>query len=101
MTARELIGLACLISGTALVPIGWIVSHKILLLAGLLIGVGAWLFYTERMLKKEEQLAKESTAGGSYGPYVPADIHNYTGWRTGGRTNSLESSASESGSDGD
>jgi hypothetical protein len=102
MTAREIIGLVILIVGTAIVPLGWIISHKILLLAGLLIGVGAWLFYTERMLRREEQLSRESASSGNYGPPIPGDIHNYTGWRTGGRTESFDStSSSEGGSDGD
>jgi len=102
MTAREIIGLVVLIAGTAIVPLGWIVNHKILLLAGLLLGVGAWLFYTERMLKREEKLSRESAGSGNYGPPIPGDIHNYTGWRTGGRTESFDStSTSEGGSDGD
>lgn len=101
MTTRELAGLVFLIAGVAIVPLGWIVSHKILLLAGLLLGVGAGLFYTARMLKREEQLARESTGGGNYGPPIPGDVHNYTGWRTGGRTQPLDSDSSEGGSDGD
>jgi hypothetical protein len=102
MTAREIIGLMILILGTAIVPLGWIISHKILLLAGLLLGVGAWLFYTERMLKREEQLSRESAGSGNYGPPIPGDIHNYTRWRTGGRTESFDStSTSEGGSNGD
>ena len=101
MTTRELAGLVFLIVGTAVVPLGWIVSHKILLLAALFIGAGAWLFYTARMLKRAEQLAKESTGGGNYGPPTPGDVHNYTGWRTGGRTQPLDTGSSEGGSDGD
>ena len=101
MTAREIIGLVFLIVGTAMVPLGWIVSHKILFLAGLILGVGVWLFYTARILKREARLAKESTGGGNYGPPMPGDIHNYTGWRTGGRTQPLDTTSSEGGSDGD
>lgn len=101
MTTRELIGLASLVSGTALVPLGWIVSHKILLLAGVLLSIGVWLFYTERMLRKEEQLTKEGSGRGNYESYMPGDIHNYTGWRTGGRNHPLDANSSEGGSDGD
>lgn len=101
MTTREFVGLVFLIGGVAVVPLGWIVSHKILLFAALFLGVGAWLFYTARMLKREEQLAKESTHGGNYGQPMPGDLHNYTGWRTGGRTQPLDSGSSEGGSDGD
>lgn len=97
MTAREIIGLVFLIAGIAIVPLGWIVSHKILLLAGLLFGAGAWLFYTERMLKRAAQLDGEGASGGNYGHPVPGDMHNYTGWRTGGRTEPLDSTSSEGG----
>ena len=101
MTARELAGLVFLIAGVAIVPLGWIVNHKILLIAGLLLGVGSWLFYTARMLKREKQLAKESTGSDNYGSPMPGDAHNYTGWRTGGRTEPLDTGSSEGGSDGD
>ena len=101
MTVREIIGLVFLIVGIALVPLGWIVTHSILLLAGLLLVAGSWLFYTARILKRGEQLAKESTGSGNYGAPMPSDIHNYTGWRTGGRTQPLDTSSSEGGSDGD
>lgn len=101
MTIRELIGLASLIAGTALVPLGWIVSHKILLISALLFFVGLVLFYTERMIKKEELQAKEGVSSGSYGSHAPGDIHNYTGWRTGGRTEPFDSGSSDGGADGD
>jgi hypothetical protein len=100
MTAREIIGLVFIIMGVAIAPLGWIVSHRILLFAGLLLVVGVWLFYTERMIKREERLSKESTSGGVSGHPVPADINNYTGWRSGGRTESFDS-ASDGGGDGD
>lgn len=62
MTTPGLAGLVFLIAVAAVVPFGWIVSHKILLLAVLFIGDGAWFFYTARMLNREEQFAKKSTA---------------------------------------
>ena len=101
MTMRESIGLVFLIVGMAIVPLGWIINHKILVLAGLLLGLGVWLFYTERIIKREEQITKESTGSGNYGPSVPRDVHNYTGWRTGGRSQPLDTTSSDGGSDGD
>ena len=101
MNVREITGLALLIVGTAIVPLGWIISHKLLLLAALFIVVGTWLFYTERMLKREEQLSKESSSNGNYGAPIPGDIHNYSGWRTGGRTEHFDSHSESGGSDGD
>jgi hypothetical protein len=101
MTARELIGFLLLIAGAALVPLGWIVSHKILLLAVALLALGVSLFYTERMLKREERLSGEGAAGDSCRHVVPGDLHNATGWQTGGRTQPFESGHSESGGDAD
>jgi len=101
MTIRELLGLASLIAGTALVPLGWIVSHKILLLSALLFFVGLVLFYTERMIKQEERQSKEGVPSGSYGSHVPGDMNNYTGWRTGGRTDTFDSGSADGGGDGD
>lgn len=97
MTLREIIGLALLIVGTALIPLGWIVSHKILLLAVVLDFIGFWLFYTERILKQEIQQAKDGVSSGSYGSHVPGDMNNYTGWLTGGRTDTFDSGSAGSG----
>ena len=47
---------------------------------------GALLFYTDRNIKKELELAKESTSAGKNVPSLPGDIHNYSGWRNGGRS---------------
>ena len=101
MSVREIMGLVFLIVGTAIVPIGWIVSHKILLIAGLFLGVGVWFFYTARVLKREERLAKDSTNSGNDERSVSGDVHNYTGWRTGGRTSPLDSTSSDGDADGD
>lgn len=101
MTLREIFGLALLIVGTALIPLSWIVSHKILLLAVVLDFVGFLLFYTERILKQEAQQAKDGVSSGSYGSHVPGDMNNYTGWRTGGRTDTFDSGSSDGGGDGD
>lgn len=99
MTVRETIGLLLLVSGIAMAPLGWIVSHKLLIVSAALISVGAALFYTARMVKRDEALEREASSSGSYSPAVPTDIHNYTGWRTGGRTDPLDSHSGTSHSD--
>ena len=99
MSIREIIGLVLLITGVTLVPLGWIVSHKILLVSGALLSVGCWLFYTARVLRREEELARESSGSGSSGPSVPGDVYNYTGGRSGGRTEPFDSSSDGGSSD--
>jgi hypothetical protein len=101
MSFREIAGLLLLIAGVAIVPLGWIVNHKLSLVAGVLLFVGGWLFYTERALRRKAELAREDSGGGSYGPDMPGDIHNYTGWRTGGRTEPFDSFSESSDSGGD
>jgi len=101
MNFREGLGLVLAVFGAALVPLGWILSAKLFLVAFVLFAVGVGLFYTARRLRKEEELEKESTRGGGSGLGVPADIHNYTGWRSGGRREDFESTSESSGGDAD
>ena len=85
MSARELIGLLLVIAGAVVVPLGWIVTHKLLIVAAGLLGIGGVLVYTGRVIRREQQQS------GSQGSAVPADINNSTGWRSGGRTETFES----------
>lgn len=98
MNLREALGLALLVIAVALVPMGWYVSRMLwfLSLIGIIVGVG--LFYTERRLKREAQIEKESAGGDKgCGPVVPTDIHNYTGWRFGGRSETMDDSFGSGG----
>jgi hypothetical protein len=100
MNLRESIGLALLVIGVALVPVGWIVSHEMLVSAAIALALGGWLFYTPRIQKREAKLAKEGGPA-SGGPAMPNDINNSTGWRTGGRTETIESASDGGDVDGD
>jgi hypothetical protein len=97
---RKAIGLALVIVALVMVPTGWAYSRILWVAAFVFFVVGIFLFYTERMHKREEQIEKEASARSSGGTAVPTDIHNYTGWRSGSRSESFESSES-SGADGD
>lgn len=101
MNFREGLGLVLAVVGAALVPLGWIVSAKIYLIAFVVFAVGAYLFYTERRLKRELEIEKERFGRRASGPEVPVDIHNYTGWRSGGRRQDMESTSESVGADGD
>lgn len=52
MSARECIGLVFLIAGMAIVPLGWIVSHKIFLRDRFLVSVAR--FFTLRACESEK-----------------------------------------------
>lgn len=70
MAARELIGYLCGAIGLLLVPVGWITDHRILVLAGLLLGVGFWLLLTERIVRTEAKLAQDRSRQDVEGPDV-------------------------------
>lgn len=97
---REWLGLVVLVLSVALVPVGMYVSP--LLWAASFVGVcvGVWLLYTERVLRREAQAEKEGGSSQPTGREMPGDIHNYSGWRSGGRSESFESESS-GGGDGD
>ncbi len=101
MSLREILGVVLAIVGAAVDPLGWVVSAKGLVVAFALLAVGVGLFYTERRRKREEEIAKEGGGRAASGPEVPGDIHNYTGWRSGGRRQDMESTADSGGADGD
>lgn len=97
MNFREWLGLIVLVVSGALVPVGMYVSR--LLWADTFIGVcvGAWLLYTERVLRREAQAEGEGGGSRLTGREMPGDIHNYSGWRSGGRSESFESESSGGG----
>lgn len=102
MTLREVLGLALLVIAITLVPVGWYASRMLWFLSLIGVILGAALFYTERRLKREAQIEKERLGGGtSYGPAVPTDIHNYTGWRSGGRSETMDNSFGSGGGEAD
>lgn len=93
MNFREATGLALIIAALPLIPAAWAFSRLLWLLAFLLFAAGAALFYSERMLKREERLEKAASGSGSCGSPMPSDIHNYTGWRSGGRSQTMDDSS--------
>jgi len=95
---REAVGLLLAVAALVLVPVAWVSSRLLWLLAFVLFAAGVMLFYTERRIKREEQLEKESSGSSSA---VPADIHNYTGWASGGRSETMDSSFDSEAGDGD
>lgn len=98
MTFREIFGLTITTAGIVILPLAWMFSRLLWLIAGVLIFVGVTLFYTERVRKRAEQLEKEAGGGGS-GPGVPGDVHNYSGWQTGGRSGTMDGDSGGGGSE--
>jgi membrane protein implicated in regulation of membrane protease activity len=103
MNLREAIGLLLIIMALVLVPVAWAFSRLLWALAFFLLLAGAMLFYTERVRKREEKIEKESGGASCHGTgaAMPTDIHNYTGWRSGGRSETMDSSSGSGGAEGD
>lgn len=101
MNFREAIGFSLIVAGFVLLPTAWAFSRLLWLLAFLLLVVGIALFYTERMRKREAAIERETVGSGCQGPVIPTDIHNYTGWGSGGRSETMDHSSDSGGGDGD
>jgi hypothetical protein len=102
MSIRELFGLALIFAGLVLTPVAWTTSRTLWLLSFLLFAVGGALFMTDRILRRMAKSDRES--GGRSGPAgqpMPTDIHNYTGWRSGGRSDSMDGPSGGSDGGGD
>ena len=85
MKFRELIGLLLIVLGFVITPVAWAYYHILWGLCILLIGGGAYLFHTERVSKKLDEIEKEdqySSRSSNYSAPMPSDIFNYTGWRS-------------------
>ena len=83
-------GLAMLFAGPVIAPVAWMLSARLWLVAFTLYVLGLVFFLTDRMLKRAAENGKEGDGGEvSYGPALPSDIHNYTGWRDGGRSSTM------------
>ena len=91
MNFREAIGFTLVCLALVVVPAAWVFSRLLWLAAFVLFVVGAGLFYTERIRKREEAIEREGGGSGCSGPAMPTDIHNYTGWRSGGRSETMDS----------
>lgn len=100
MNAREALGLILIVVALVLVPAAWAFNHLLWLVAFVLFGIGGRLFFSERVRQKEKQLEKETGGSCSSRDEMPNDIHDYTGWRSSGKSNSYEDGSSD-GSDGD
>ncbi len=95
MEGRNWIGLGFILVGVIIQPVGWMFVFWLQILSFVLIFIGTFIFVTQKYIEKSEE--KEFASSGSGGPTMPGDIHEYSGWGSGGRSDSY---MSDSGSDG-
>lgn len=96
INARETLGFTLIVAALILVPVAWATSRMLWFAAFLLLVLGSVLFWSERMARRLEASEAEPGGTGSGGQCraMPTDIHNYTGWRSGGRSETMDSPTS-------
>ncbi len=101
MTFREIFGLVLMTAALVLIPVAWTFSRTLWFVAFAMFVVGVALFLTDRVSRRMSKADAAGSGGsGSSGHAMPTDIHNYTGWRSGGRSEAMDNS-SHAGDGGD
>jgi len=92
MSLREALGLAFIVVGLALTPVAWTTSRIWWLLVFTLLVIGCSLFVTDRVYRRMMRSERDGGVGRSAtsGRSTPTDIHNYSGWRSGGRSETMD-----------
>ena len=99
MEARNWIGIVIIFIGLILQPIGWMYYLWAQTLSFALIIIGALIFATQKFLDKQVEKDHETCSGGQA---MPGDIHDYSGWGKGGRSDSwISDQGDDSGGAGD
>jgi hypothetical protein len=99
MEARNWIGTALIVAGMALQPVGWMFVLWLQIVSLLLIFAGLLIFITQKYIEKSEEQEFHSSSSG--GTVVPSDIHDHSGWGSGGRSESWSDGNGDGGGDGD
>ncbi len=101
MRFREIVGALLIIVSLILVPAAWAFSRTLWLVAVCFLLGRCLLFYTERNIRKEEELVRLSSHGSCHGSGRPTDIHDYTGWSRAGRSETMDSFSGSGGANED
>lgn len=97
MEARHYVGIVIIIAGVGLQPVGWVYYYPLQILSFILIFIGVAIFATQKYLdRKDEALSNR------YMPRqgMPGDIHDYSGWSNGGKSQSYQNFHSSDSGDG-
>lgn len=101
MAIREIFGLVLIAIALVLIPVAWVASRVLWFVAFAMFVGGAFLVFSDRVTRRLAEAEKEgSGSAGPSGRAMPTDIHNYTGWRSGGRSETMGNS-SHAGDGGD
>lgn len=98
MAFREIVGLVLIVVALVITPVAWVSSRTLWFVAFAMFFAGAWLFFSDRVLQRIDKSDRPASGDQGTGNAMPTDIHNYTGWRSGGRSESMD--AGSHGADG-
>jgi hypothetical protein len=91
MNAIQIVGLIFLVFGVVLQPIGWMYWLPGAIISFVAIVIGVLLIYRDKHHDPDIGSADGSSERSS-GRALPGDIHGHSGWQSGGRSTSWESS---------
>jgi len=91
MVFREMAGLVLTVIAFALTPVAWVSSRAMWAGVFTLTVLGLWLLFTDRVVRKLSRSSNGAANADSSGHAMPSDIHNHTGWRSGGRMETFDS----------
>ena len=95
MHFREWVGLILVAVGLVLMPVAWAFNRYLWLIAFGVMSIGFALFLTDRVQRRMSKSSESEGSGHGQGRPMPTDIHNYTGWRSGGRSESMDGHSSD------
>jgi len=98
MEPRNWIGIVIILIGVILQPVGWIYLVWLQAVSFVLIAIGVFIFVTQKYIEHEEEKEFNARRRGSG---MPGDVHDNSGWGSGGRSDSWSSGSSEGGDGGD
>ncbi len=99
MEMRNWIGIIIILAGVIIQPVGWMFHFWLQILSFVLIFIGVVIFVTQKYIEKSEE--REFSSGSGNRQAMPGDIHDYSGWGEGGRSESWSSSHGSDGGGGD
>lgn len=91
MVFREIVGFVVTVIGFALTPVAWVSSRAMWAAVFACTVLGLWLLFTDRVMRKLDNSSNDAAGAEGSGRAMPTDIHNHSGWRSGGRMETYES----------
>ena len=101
LAIREIFGLVLIAIALVLMPVSWMTSRVLWFVAFAMFVGGLALVLTDRVARRMAEADKEGSRTADFSARtMPTDLYNYTGWRSGGRSETMDN-LSHTGDGGD